>query len=190
MIVLNHNVHVAQRTFRTLLAALAHPGRIMPVADRLEAPAPFTPASAAGAVTLLDAGVTIWLDAERYPAACAWLGDTTGARATSDPERAHFALLDAVVAPALEKWNAGTVEDPEASTTLIVRVASLSGGPAVNLRGPGIDGTIAFAPQGLPLAFWPMWSSNVARFPCGVDCFFFDEGNVAGLPRTTSGEAA
>jgi alpha-D-ribose 1-methylphosphonate 5-triphosphate synthase subunit PhnH len=190
MIVLNDNVHVAQRTFRTLLAALAHPGRIMPVADRLDAPAPFTPASAAGAVTLFDAGVAIWLDAERYPAAREWLGDATGARVTGNPERAQFALLDAVAAPALGKWNAGTVEDPEASTTLIVRVASLSGGRTVTLRGPGIDGTIAFAPQGLPLDFWPVWSSNAARYPCGVDCFFFDNSNVAGLPRTAIADPA
>jgi alpha-D-ribose 1-methylphosphonate 5-triphosphate synthase subunit PhnH len=186
MIVLNNNVHVAQRTFRTLIAALAYPGRVMSLTDRLEAPEPFTPASAAAVVTLLDAGTAAWIDAEQYSAAAAWLREATGARVTSDPGQAQFALLDAADAASFERWNPGTPEEPEASTTLIVRVASLTGGPRVVLCGPGIDGTVEFAPQGLPPDFWPAWRTNAACYPRGIDCFFFDEHDVAGLPRTTN----
>lgn len=192
MIALNDGVHAAQRTFRTLLHALAYPGRLAAVVDPFPgAPFPFSPASAAAAQTLFDRDVTVWLGAPSDPVAAAWLTESTGARIVDDPRLAQFAVLrDAVDVGVLAEFSSGTAEDPETSATAFVHVDALSGGAPVVLRGPGIDGEIVFAPRGVPPHFWATWSQNTVRFPLGVDCFFFDAHAVAGLPRTVKGRPA
>ena len=181
---LHERVHVAQRTYRTLLGALAHPGRVIAIADPLDAPAPFTAASAAAAFALFDADVAVWL-AAHFEAAASWLSDVTGSRRIDDPSQAAFGVIDASALESFDRWSIGTAEEPESSATLLVHVDALTGGAPVLLRGPGIDGEIVFAPLGLPAAFWNLWAQNAACYPRGVDCFLFDDAAVAGLPRTT-----
>ena len=52
----------AQRIFRGVLDAMAHPGRIVFLPPPPEPPAPLVPATAAIALTLLDYETPIWLD--------------------------------------------------------------------------------------------------------------------------------
>lgn len=186
MIARVETVHTMQRTFRALLHALAHPGRITAVDDLPDVPAPLSPALGASARTLFDPDVAVWIAAD--DAVTAWLRDETGVRIVADPSAAQFVVITDPdgVAP-LARWNAGTAEDPETSATLLVQVPALSGGPSVALTGPGIEDEIVFAPRGLGAAFWPEWTVNVARYPLGIDIFFFDLLAVAGLPRAVKG---
>jgi alpha-D-ribose 1-methylphosphonate 5-triphosphate synthase subunit PhnH len=179
-------VHTAQRTFRALLHALAHPGRVTPIEDLPEAPAPLSRAVGAAARALLDRDVSMWIDTD--DGAAEWLKAMTGTRITTDPAHAHFAVItDARNIAGLARWNAGTAEDPEASATLLVQVESLTGGLPVTLTGPGIEGAIVFAPLGIAPAFWIEWAVNTAQYPLGVDVLFFDQHAVVGLPRTVKG---
>ncbi|TXN62799.1 phosphonate C-P lyase system protein PhnH, partial [Methylobacterium sp. WL6] len=74
-------VHDAQGTFRTLMDALARPGRIGRLASDLYPPAPLTPELAAVALALTDADTPVWLDAPlaANPAVAAFLRFHTGA---------------------------------------------------------------------------------------------------------------
>lgn len=178
-------VHLTQRTFRALLAALAHPGRIVPIDETVDAPAGVGAALAAAALTLLDRDVGVWLAPHAAETIGAWLVALTRCRVTCSPADADFALiLEPRDALPLEQWNPGTLLDPEGSVTLLVALEALSGGFATQLTGPGIERSVSIAPRGLPHRFWPQWAANAERYPRGVDCFFFDARGVMGLPRT------
>lgn len=180
------SVHVAQRTFRALLWALAHPGRVTALDECfVEAPAEMGPALAAGASALFDREVAVWTAPHGAAGVRAWLAAKTGCRLVSAPAEADFAvLLDARDALPLDRWNAGTPEDPERSASLLVRVHALSGGPPILLSGPGIENAVTIEPDGLSSRFWSEWAGIVAGYPLGIDCFFFDARGVMGLPRT------
>ncbi|MBD3884644.1 phosphonate C-P lyase system protein PhnH [Phormidium tenue FACHB-886] len=177
-------VHEAQATFRTLLEALAHPGRSCTITSSITPPGKMSPACAAACLTLLDLETQVWLQPglEIEP----WLRFHTGCRFTTDPQQANFAVIwDVARSLNLQAFNPGTAEYPELSTTLLIQVEDGVEGEAVVLQGPGILGKRTIAPQ-LPGQFWQQWLSNHQAYPLGVDVFLFGQTHVMGLPRTTA----
>jgi len=178
----------SQRIFRSLLEAMAHPGRIVDVAVELQAPSPLHPAAAAACLTLLDFDTPLWLDeAASRPDAVEWLRFHSGAPIVSRPQAARFALIaDPQGMP--DTFDSGTAEYPERSATLIVQVQSLLGGTGRRLRGPGIADEARLEVAGVPDAFWTWMAANHALFPCGVDVVLSAGRVIAALPRTTEVE--
>lgn len=177
----------AQRVFRAVLDALAHPGRIVAIDAALQPPPPLGVAAAALLLTLTDSDTPVWLDAAAFtPELAAHLGFHCGCPRVLNPEEARFAVIaDPAAMPPLSAFDQGTAAYPDRSATLIVEVAALEGGCPWTLAGPGIKDRAAFAPQGLPEAF-PGWlAENRARFPMGVDLLFTCAGRLAALARTT-----
>jgi alpha-D-ribose 1-methylphosphonate 5-triphosphate synthase subunit PhnH len=189
-------VHDSQAIFRSLLTALAHPGRPMTLAGgadgaRLEGPEPLDPATAAAALTLLDYDTPLWID---------WIADTPQVRAylkfhcgcplVERSQAAAFGLVtDPEHMPRLALFAQGVDQYPDRSATLFLQVPSLDGGPAVTLTGPGIRDSATLAPAGLPDWFWNDWRLNAGQFPLGVDIVFTCGATLVGLPRSTSAEA-
>jgi alpha-D-ribose 1-methylphosphonate 5-triphosphate synthase subunit PhnH len=180
----------SQRIFRSLLEAMAHPGRIVDVAVELQAPSPLHPAAAAACLTLLDFDTPLWLDeAAARPDAVEWLRFHSGAPIVSRPQAARFGLIaDPQGMPSPDTFDSGTAEYPERSATLIVQVQSLLGGTGRRLRGPGIADEARLEVAGLPDAFWTWMAANHALFPCGVDVVLSAGRVIAALPRTTKVE--
>jgi alpha-D-ribose 1-methylphosphonate 5-triphosphate synthase subunit PhnH len=177
--------HRAQRTFRALLAALSYPGRVTVVDEPVDAPRALGCALSAGMLTLFDRETAVWVARSERSRIGTWLIAKTGCRLVTDPAQAEFALiLDPQDALPLDRWNPGSPEDPEESATLLMRVEDCTGGAPVTLAGPGIEHEVTVAPRTLPPGFWPEWSINAARYPMGIDCFFFDDRGLVGLPRT------
>ena len=177
-------VHDAQAAFRSVLDALARPGRRFalgqPVAGLV-----LGPAMAHLLLALTDDDTAVWWQ-QVDTARAGWLRFHTGAPTASAPADAAFAVLtDAVAMPALDVFAAGSVASPERSATLLLEVPSLHQGPAVEWRGPGIQGIQTVRVGGLPDQFWSQWQSNHAAFPQGVDIVFTCAGEAIGLPRTT-----
>lgn len=180
----------SQRIFRSLLEAMAHPGRIVDVAVELQAPSPLHPAAAAACLTMLDFDTPLWLDeAAARPDAVEWLRFHSGAPIVSRPQAARFALIaDPQGMPSPDTFDSGTAEYPERSATLIVQVQSLLGGTGRRLRGPGIADEARLEVAGVPDAFWTWMAANHALFPCGVDVVLSAGRVIAALPRTTEVE--
>jgi alpha-D-ribose 1-methylphosphonate 5-triphosphate synthase subunit PhnH len=180
----------SQRIFRSLLEAMAHPGRIVDVAVELRAPSPLHPAAAAACLTVLDFDTPLWLDeAAARPDAVEWLRFHSGAPIVSRPQAARFALIaDPQGMPSPDTFDSGTAEYPERSATLIVQVQSLLGGTGRRLRGPGIADEARLEVAGAPDAFWTWMAANHALFPCGVDVVLSAGRVIAALPRTTEVE--
>lgn len=184
-------VHNAQQVFRAVLDAMARPGRLqgLPPATRNG----FDSAGlgrglCAVLLALLDAETSLWLDtALADGATAAHLRFHTGVRLVAEPARAAFVACAAeAVDPAL--WAGlehGGDSSPQDGATLLVEVASLNRGTALELRGPGIEQMQTLHVDGLSSAFWHARIAAEAAFPCGVDLILCSGDQIAALPRST-----
>jgi alpha-D-ribose 1-methylphosphonate 5-triphosphate synthase subunit PhnH len=185
-------VFESQSMFRSVLNALSRPGRVVACAASVTAPSPLATAAAAAVATLADDTSPVWLDEVLSGgAAPAWVGFHTGAPIVSVPEKAAFALIgDPLAMPDFSVFAQGTAEYPDRSSTLIVQVASLKGGPKLVLKGPGIKDVASISPYPLPADFVSRMRANRSLFPRGVDLILVAGQSIVGLPRSTRVEAA
>jgi alpha-D-ribose 1-methylphosphonate 5-triphosphate synthase subunit PhnH len=188
---LNDPVMEGQAVFRAVMAALAEPGTIRPLDDRLlaalDAPAPLLPASAAIVLALADFETPIWLDdALSTPEITSYVRFHAGCPLTENRADASFAVIaDGADLDTLAGFAVGSLEYPDRSTTLIVQVMSLTHGARWHLRGPGIATVREVHISPVHPALVASLQTNRAAFPCGVDLIFTDGKSVLGLPRSS-----
>jgi alpha-D-ribose 1-methylphosphonate 5-triphosphate synthase subunit PhnH len=178
----------AQSTFRSVMDAMARPGSVQRIAAIAGTPRPMMPGTAAIALTLFDHDTPLWLDPlmSAAPDTTKWLKFHTSAPVVTDPSVSAFALVaDAASLPALDRFAFGTPEYPDRSTTLILQVDSLTDGPALQLRGPGIDGATTLRAAIKPLDLFERLSINATLFPRGIDLVLVAGDAIAAIPRTT-----
>lgn len=171
----------AQSCFRSVLDAMARPGRVHAVRG-FAAPPPLCAAAAAVVLTLADHDTPVWLDAEAM-AASAWIAFHTGAPVDA-AAKAVFAL--ALSLPDLATFPAGTDEMPETSTTVVLQVSSLTTGRRFVLQGPGLREPTMLSVEGLPADFAAIWERNHALFPRGTDLILCAGDRLTALPRSVS----
>jgi alpha-D-ribose 1-methylphosphonate 5-triphosphate synthase subunit PhnH len=178
----------AQTTFRSVMDALARPGSVQRIAATSGAPAAMMRGTAAIALTLFDHDTPVWLDPlmSETSEVTRWLKFHTSAPVIADPSICSFALIaDAPALAALDRFGFGSDEYPDRSTTLILQVESLTQGPALELRGPGIDGTAVLRAAIQPENLFERLAINAALFPRGIDVVLVAGDAVAAIPRTT-----
>jgi alpha-D-ribose 1-methylphosphonate 5-triphosphate synthase subunit PhnH len=178
----------AQSTFRAVMEAMARPGSVRRIDIDVGRPPSLTPGAAAIALTLFDHDTPVWLDPSlsHAPDVEAWLKFHTGAAVVRDPALASFALVaEPRALPDLSSFAFGTAEYPDRSTTLILQVPSLATGSAIELRGPGIDGTTTLRATIEPSDLFARLSVNEKLFPSGIDLVLVDGSSIAAIPRTT-----
>lgn len=181
---LSDNVHDTQRAFRAVLDALSRPGQPHTLGAAL------VDVSLGGAMShlllsLCDDETPVWWQGEALVHQN-WLRFHTGAPATEEPKLALFAVIKQMDHRlSLEDFELGTAASPEHSSTLLIELPALTGGPEVQWQGPGIANVQRVGLQGLPANFWMQWQNNHELFPQGVDIIFTCGDSVLGLPRTT-----
>ncbi len=178
----------AQSTFRSVMDAMARPGSVQRIAAIAGTPSPVMRGTAAVALTLFDHDTPVWLDPpmSETPDVAKWLKFHTGAPVIADSSICSFALVgDARALPALDRFAFGSNEYPDRSTTLILQVESLTQGPRLELRGPGIDGTAALQARVQPADLFERLAVNVALFPRGIDVVLVAGDAIVAIPRTT-----
>lgn len=177
----------AQAVFRTVMDAMARPGRILPLDAGFAPPAPLNPATAAILIALADFETPVWLDAPlaRQSEVADFLRFHTGARLAATAEAAAFVLIaDPANAPPLAAFAQGTPDYPDRSATVILQVEGLTADGWL-LAGPGINGQARFSASPLQEGFDEQLRGNRARFPLGVDLIFAGPAAIAALPRST-----
>lgn len=192
--------HGAQQSFRTLLDAMSHPGRVFdlpPVAiDGIVPPPSATPGrqmgigTAAILLSLLDADTGLHLAGSLASAAAhAYLRFHTGVLPARPDGSAAFtvARADEVDAALWTRIEMGSDEAPQAGATLIVEVDAL--GPdadtQLELVGPGIEATQTLRVSGLSSEFWRWRGGLQALLPRGFDLVLVCGARVSAVPRTT-----
>ncbi|WBU61644.1 phosphonate C-P lyase system protein PhnH [Paracoccus albus] len=164
--------------FRAILNAMARPGQIQRLASH-HGPAPISAAAATLLLVLTDRTTPLHLaGAHDNPGLRDWIAFHCGAPIVA-AEDAAFALGHWVDLAPLDRFSIGTPEYPDRSATLIVDNHSFDG-EAVELRGPGINGSAALA-----LPERAAFDTNHSRFPLGWDAFFCGGNQLAALPRST-----
>ncbi|MDO8451180.1 MAG: phosphonate C-P lyase system protein PhnH [Rhodoferax sp.] len=177
-------VHESQQVFRAVLDALARPGQVRTLGPALPGVA-LGGAMARLLLSLSDDETPVWWQCEDAGLQH-WLRFHVGAPVAEWPDTASFAVLtDSGQGLTLTDFAAGTAASPEFSATLLVELPSLTDGPALEWRGPGIQEVQRVGLQGLPADFWTQWHANHAAFPQGVDIIFTCGEDALGLPRTT-----
>lgn len=178
----------SQATFRAIMDALANPGSIHPLVVSGSISGNLSPELGNVLLALTDHDCGIWLDdvLANDRAVLNFIAFHAGAAVSADRSISSFAFVSGLDhLPRLETFNLGSQEYPDRSTTVVLAVPALSGGPAMVLRGPGVDGERQSSPQGLPGDFIEQWSANRALFPRGVDLLLVADGQVMGMPRST-----
>ncbi|MBX9647879.1 MAG: phosphonate C-P lyase system protein PhnH [Xanthobacteraceae bacterium] len=178
----------AQSTFRSVMDAMARPGSVQHIVAAAGTPAAMMRGSAAVALTLFDHDTPIWLDPAMSETSdvSKWLKFHTSAPVIADPSIASFALIgDPKNLDALDRFAFGSNEYPDRSTTLILQVESLTRGPALELRGPGIDGAVTLRASIEPRDLFERLAVNVALFPRGIDVVLVHDDAIVAIPRTT-----
>ncbi len=178
----------AQSTFRSVMDAMARPGSVQRIAAVAGAPAPMVRAAAAIALTLFDHDTPVWLDPLMSATldVAKWLKFHTGAPVIADSSVCSFALIgDARSLPGLDRFLFGSNEYPDRSTTLILQVESLTNGAALELCGPGIDGSAMLRAAIEPSDLFERLAINKALFPRGIDVVLVCEDSLVAIPRTT-----
>jgi alpha-D-ribose 1-methylphosphonate 5-triphosphate synthase subunit PhnH len=176
-----HPVTDAQACFRSVLDAMAHPGRVHAVRG-VPAPPPLCNAAAAVLLTLVDHETPLWLDPDTA-GALAWIGFHTGAP-LGPANQARFAV--ALALPDLADLANGTDEMPETSATVILQVSSLTAGRRFVLEGPGLRNPTDLHVDGLPADFAAIWQCNHALFPRGIDLILCVGSSLTALPRSVT----
>jgi alpha-D-ribose 1-methylphosphonate 5-triphosphate synthase subunit PhnH len=178
----------AQSTFRSVMEAMARPGRVQQVIAGVGTPGPLMHGAAAMALTLFDHDTPIWLDARmrQSPEVAKWLKFHSGAPVVDDSSISSFALIgEGGALPDLSCFALGSNEYPDRSTTLVIQVSSLTDGRDYELRGPGIDGAITLRATIEPTDLFERLSINEALFPRGIDVVLVSGNAIVAIPRTT-----
>jgi len=109
----------------------------------------------------------------------------TGAPLVEQPEQAVFAVADGQISPGqLNALSEDAAIAPETSTTLILQVASLSGGRMLRLTGAGIAEERMVAPQ-LPECVIHELIERPHPLPLGIDLILTCGERLLAIPRTT-----
>jgi len=172
----------AQSSFRAMLHALSHPGRIVELPDAPQATAPLGPAMGALALALCDADTPLWHDGGA--AVTDWLRFHTGAPLT-EAHAARF-LLASGAPPALAGLALGSDEAPQDGATLLLQVTALEPVDGWRLSGPGIESSTSLRVSGAPPGFVAERAALAALFPRGLDIMLCAGRHIVGLPRTTN----
>ena len=163
-------VQDAQHSFRRLLKAMSEPGVIVALHQLKRGWQPLNIATTSVLLTLADNDTPVWL---ATPLSNDIVNQSlrfhTNAPLVSQPEQATFAVTDeAISSEQLNALSTGTAVAPEAGATLILQVASLSGGRMLRLTGAGIAEERMIAPQ-LPEFILHELTERPHPFPLGID---------------------
>jgi alpha-D-ribose 1-methylphosphonate 5-triphosphate synthase subunit PhnH len=166
------------RAFRTIMIAMARPGKILEL-NFLTPPEPLSPAAGAVLLTLCDPDTSVKLfNSVSNKEVKDWLAFQTGAL-TTEAHLANFVIGSWPELNPLNQFKKGNSKYPDRSATLIVECDDLKNS-GMALRGPGIE-TVSY----LSLPETEAFQINNAQFPLGVDFIFCAGSKIAALPRST-----
>jgi len=178
-------VHDCQATFRLMLHAISNPGKIVNIKNYAEKLEDDFGHLLVLALTLLDKETSYCvLDNEMLDKV---FGQLT--YAFHKDEKADYIFISEEcsyekISDILSKSHPGTLDDPHASSTLIISVERLENSVSLCLSGPGIKDSKTIEVSD----YLKLWITNrdlmEYEYPLGIDMFFVTkEGELLSIPR-------
>lgn len=181
-IILTDEALHAQKTFRVLLNAMAHPGKFYDLSFIGDNSYLYLVLK-----TLLDCEVTFAVFGTNRERLSREIRLLTGA-VESEVEDADFLIItDESSRGEIERAKIGTAEYPDRGATLIYSIEKGNSNP-VNLRlaGPGIHGELGLSVYGIAKKEFLTLKGINRNYPLGLDSIFvFGDGKILCLPRST-----
>lgn len=185
-------VAVAQRTFRTLLTAMANPGSV-----HFLSPRPGESPEESVAFALVDHEVAFAVVGESRVTGAVPVARRitvrTGSSEAAVPEAAFIFAYGALPKAAWATVRCGTLAYPDQGATILYRLpaigvrAALSKPVRLRLSGPGIEHDVWLSLAGLPAGEFAARNAACRDYPMGIDCIFVDSaGQVACVPRSST----
>lgn len=157
-------------TYEALIWALSRPGLLRTLPDAGQAP-------------ICEALIDRECSVHCAPSDLAEQAARAGAALVAFPQADHVFLPALPRAEALRDLRIGSDLYPEEGATLVLD-ATLGSGTRLRLTGPGVEGAVEVAVDGLPEGFWQE-RARVMRYPMGFELFLVDGARVLGVPRST-----
>lgn len=181
-----------QKTFRTLLQAMSHPGRVYSLS--LESGVWSQEPEFSGLIlvlqTLLDHEVSFNVFGHQREELEYKVMRATGSK-TANIEDADFIIIPSGDSGgAILHVKRGTLEYPDTGATVFYFIHSLSardnGGLRITLKGPGINGEISTFIGGIKKDEFYYLKEINSEYPLGVESIFIDTAKrIMCIPRST-----
>ncbi|MBB3178164.1 phosphonate C-P lyase system protein PhnH [Variovorax sp. Sphag1AA] len=197
-----HPVHGAQQTFRVLLAAMSHPGRVysLPPAAIAGVQPPsvsdghaMSIAATVSLLTLLDAESSVHFAGPQDASALAgYFRFHCGVRTVSlDQSQFAYGRGSHVDGESCERMQQGSDTAPQDGATLVLDVDGLAMHAqkgevqVLRARGPGVQTQSVLSVRGSLPALWRWRAQQGDAFPRGIDLLLCSGDHVAAIPRST-----
>lgn len=176
----------SQSVFRSLLQAMANPGRIESIRREAETFTEDYGTLLALGCTLLDNEEKMFV--EKNPILAESLHNLTlcreGVLEVADYVFLSSEMNDGSLAAVFDKVKHGTYADPQCSATLLVYCESVAGTDVMVLSGPGIDGTLTVGVSPYVKKTIALRDAAQMEYPLGVEVVFCDaSGAIMAVPR-------
>lgn len=182
---INNEAFITQKTFRALLQATSHPGRVYSLSQESELNGLISALQ-----TLLDHEVTFNVFG-RQKEELEYKTIRATASKTANIEDADFIIIPSGNSEGeILHAKRGSLEYPDAGATVIYSIHSLSarddGGLKITLKGPGINGEISPFISGVGKKEFHYLKEINSEYPLGIDSIFIDsENRIMCIPRST-----
>lgn len=181
----------AQQAFRTILTAMAYPGRIVTLHRPNAFPEGLHQAAWAVLLTLVDESVHFWTDLPEDHEAQRAVEFFCRPQKVSDAQEAELLLItqpDNFSGPYL--FRVGTETEPHLGATLIMQMTCLTNAGAtdaaesLSFTGPGVPDVAKIWVNGCPAEFWEWRKRLEAVYPRGVDLLLTHGPSLVAIPRS------
>jgi alpha-D-ribose 1-methylphosphonate 5-triphosphate synthase subunit PhnH len=182
---------MTQKTFRSLLQAMAHPGRVYRLEETTDVRSRLTNSTNLIPIllTLLDHEVGFCVIGPEKEDVETTVSELTGCPVNDLTEADFIIVLGEESHGEILKAKRGTLEYPDTGATVIYRVESLddrdNGKRVALLKGPGIKNDIAPVVRGLGRDELLYLKEINSEYPLGIDSIIIDGANrIMCIPRS------
>jgi alpha-D-ribose 1-methylphosphonate 5-triphosphate synthase subunit PhnH len=189
-------VYDSQRTFRTMMMALAYPGiiqRLDPIS--LSISKPDLEYILQPLLTLLDLETVFCVvcqDKKLQQAVTKYIEINTHSQSRKLQQADFILCLEPSLYGQFSQLKKGTLAQPNAGATVLYLLDSLSEQPTanamkINLAGPGIKRVQTIYTGGLDPDEIEQWGHYRVEYPRGIDIYLVTRaGNLVGIPRSVN----
>ena len=189
---INDETFITQKTFRSLLQAMSHPGRVFTLSQ--ESGVESQESESGGLMlilqTLLDHEVGFCVIGTEKEYLKTNISELTGSPVKDISDADFIIISDGESNGEILKARKGSLEYPDTGATVIYFIHSLSakdnGGLTLTLKGPGINGEISPLMSGVSKREFHYLKEINSEYPLGIDSIFIDSANrIMCIPRST-----